>query len=197
MDSKDRISVIASKHHGVLKTADVVEAGISKKALADYVKERGFERAAHGIYCDPDAWIDDMLVLQLRCPKTVFSHDTALFLHDLTDREPLSYTVTAKTGYNPSHLTEAGVKVYTVKKDLFEIGMTDSITPFGNRINVYNMERTICDVIRSRSTMEAQVLQDALKQYAKRKDKNLHQLMEYADLFHVDRILRQYMEVLL
>ena len=197
LDAKDRLSVIVSEHHGVLKTADVVAAGISKKALAEFVKECGFERVAHGIYCDPDAWTDDMLVLQLRCPKTIFSHDTALFLHDLTDREPLSYTVTAKTGYNPSHLTEAGVKVYTVKKDLFEIGMADSLTPCGNRINVYNMERTICDVIRSRSTIEAQVLQDALKQYAKRKDKNLHQLMEYAKQFHVDRILRQYMEVLL
>ena len=197
MNAKDRISVIASEHHGVLRTADVVSAGISKKALSEFVKEQGFVRAAHGIYCDLDAWTDDMLVLQLRCPKTIFSHDTALFLHDLTDREPLSYTVTAKTGYNPSHLTEAGVKVYTIKKDLFEIGMTDRLTPFGNRINVYNIERTICDVIRSRSTIEAQVLQDALKQYARRKDKNLHQLMEYANLFHVDRILRRYMEVLL
>ena len=197
LSEKDRISVIASEHYGVLKTADVVAAGISKKALAEFVKEHGFERAAHGIYCDPDTWTDNMLVLQLRCPKTIFSHDTALFLHGLTDREPLSYTVTAKTGYNPSHLTEAGVRVYTVKKDLFEIGMTDCLTPFGNRIHVYNMERTICDVIRSRSTMDVQVVQDALKQYARRPDKNLHQLMEYANLFHVDRILRKYLEVLL
>ena len=197
MNAKDQISVIASEHHGVLKTSDVVAAGISKKALAEFVKNHGFERVAHGIYCDPNAWPDDMLILQLRCPQTIFSHDTALFLHDLTDRDPLSYTVTAKTGYNPSHLTEAGVKVYTVKKELFEIGMTESLTPFGNHVIVYNMERTICDVIRSRSTIEAQVFQDALKQYARRKDKNLHQLMEYANLFHVDRILRQYMEVLL
>lgn len=197
MNAKDRISVIASEHHGVLKTKDVVAAEISKKALAEFVKEREFERVAHGIYCDPDTWPDDMLVLQLRCPKTIFSHDTALFLHDLTVREPMSYTVTAKTGYNPSHLTETGVKVYTVKKELFEVGMTESLTPFGNPIRVYNMERTICDVIRSRSTIDAQVLQDALKQYARRRDKNLHQLMEYANLFHVDRILRRYMEVLL
>ena len=197
MDAKNQISMIASEHHGVLKTADVVAAGISKKALAQFVKDHGFERVAHGIYCDPASWIDNMLVLQLRCPKTIFSHDTALFLYDLTDREPIAPTVTARTGYNPTHLTEAGIKVYTVKKDLFEIGMTDSLTPFGNHINVYNMERTICDLVRSRNTIEARVLQDALKQYTRRRDKNLHRLMEYANLFHVARILRQYMEVLL
>ena len=58
-------------------------------------------------------------------------------------------------------------------------------------------KQKLCDVIRSRSTIEAQVLQDALKQYARRENKNLHQLMEHANLFHVDHILIQYMEVLL
>ena len=197
LGTKDRLAALAARQHGVLKTADVVAAGISKKALAEFVKDRGFVKASHGIYCDPAAWTDPMFLLQLRCPKTVFSHDTALYLHDLTDREPLSNTVTAKTGYNPSHLTVDGIKVYTVKKELFDVGLTSRLTPFGNPVNVYDMERTICDVIRSRSTIDAQVLQDALKQYAKRKDKNLHQLMEYAGLFHVDRIVRQYMEVLL
>lgn len=197
MDAKAKLAAMAAEHHGVLKTADVVTAGISKKKLAEFVKEQGFEKASHGIYCDPDAWTDAMLLLQLRCPKTVFSHDTSLFLHDLTDREPLSYTVTAKTGYNPSHLTADGVKVYTVRKDLFDVGLTSAFTPFGNPVRVYDTERTICDVVRSRSTVEAQMLQDALKKYSRRHDKNLHQLIEYAKLFHVERVLRQYMEVLL
>ena len=197
LHAKDRLLALASMRHGVLKTADAVAAGISKKAVAAFLKEHSFEKASHGLYYDPNTWTDSMLLLQLRCPKTVFSHNTALFLHDLSDQEPLAYTVTAKTGYNPSHLTKTGMKVYTVKKELFEVGLTSAPSPFGNPVNVYNLERTICDVIRSRSTMEAQVLQGALKRYAKRKDKNLHQLMAYAQLFRVERLLRQYMEVLL
>jgi hypothetical protein len=42
-----------------------------------------------------------------------------------------------------------------------------------------------------------QVFQDALKQYARRKDKNLRTLMKYASMFHVEKILRPYLEVLL
>ena len=42
-----------------------------------------------------------------------------------------------------------------------------------------------------------QTLQDALKQYAARKDKDLRRLMRYAQIFHVERMLRQYMDVLL
>ena len=60
------------------------------------------EQAAHGVYVSPDTWTDAMYLLHLRCGQAVFSHETALFFHDLTDREPLKYTITVRTGYNPN-----------------------------------------------------------------------------------------------
>ena len=150
-----------------------------------------------GVYVSPDTWTDAMYLLHLRCGQAVFSHETALFFHDLTDREPLKYTITVRNGYNPSRLQEDGFQVYTVKKDLHEIGITTMLTSFGHSVPVYDMERTICDLLRSRKNIEMQVFQDALKQYAKRKDKNLRMLMKYAAMFHVEKILRPYLEVLL
>jgi predicted transcriptional regulator of viral defense system len=138
-----------------------------------------------------------MYLLHLRCGQAVFSHETALFFHDLTDREPTQYSITVKTGYNPSYLKADGIQVYTIKKELHDVGVTTMQTTFGHPVPVYNMERTICDLIRSRSSVEAQTLQDALKQYAQRRDKNLRLLMQYAALFRVEKILRQYLEVLL
>ena len=120
-----------------------------------------------------------------------------LYFHKLTDREPLKYTITVRTGYNPSRLQEDRFQVYTVKKELHEIGITTMKTSFGHAVPVYDMERTICDLLRSRNNIEIQVFQDALKQYAIRKDKNLRVLMKYAALFHVENILRPYLEVLL
>ena len=70
-------------------------------------------------------------------------------------------------------------------------------TTFGNEVPVYDMERTVCDVIRNRSNIEMQVFQDTLKRYVKRKDKNLRRLMQYAKVLHVEKVLRQYLEVLL
>ena len=78
-----------------------------------------------------------------------------------------------------------------------ETGITTMQTPFGHSVPVYDMERTICDLLRSRNNIEMQVFQDALKQYARRKDKNLRTLMKYASMFHVEKILRPYLEVLL
>jgi hypothetical protein len=49
------------------------------------------------------------------------------------------------------------------------------------------MERTICDLLRCRSSIEVQTLQGALKMYARRKEKNLRRLMQYAGMFRVEK----------
>lgn len=186
-----------SRQNGLLQTNQVVTAGISKSVFYQYIKSRKLERIAHGIYISDEAWIDGMYLLHLRCGQAVFSHESALFFHDLTDREPSAYSITVKTGYNPSKLKEDGIRVFTIKKELHDIGLTTALTPFGHTVPIYDMERTICDLIRSRRNIEMQTFQVALKQYSRRKDKNLRVLMKYATLFHVEKILRQYLEVLL
>ena len=130
---------------GTIQTFQVVNNGISKSVFYSYVKKRGLEQVAHGVYVSPDTWTDAMYILHLRCGQAVFSHENALFFHKLTDREPLKYTITVRTGYNPSRLQEDRFQVYTVKKELHEIGITTMQTSFGHAVPVYDMERTICD----------------------------------------------------
>ena len=197
MTQNEQIKNLITSNDGMIQTSQVIELGISKPVLYQYIKENEMEQIAHGVYATKDTWIDSMYLVHLRCEQAVFSHETALYLHDLTDREPMEYEITVKTGYNPSKLKEDGIKVYTVKKELHGEGIVMTQTPFGHSVPVYNMERTICDIIRNRNNTEMQTLQTALKQYAKRTDKDLRLLMQYATMFRVDKILRQYLEVLL
>lgn len=197
MKASEKLDLLFEQNNGIVKTAQVLENGITKTSFYAYVKQRGIEQAAHGIYVSLDAWTDGMYMLHLRCRQAVFSHESALFFHDLTDREPNPYSITVKTGYNPASLTADGIKVYTIKKELHDVGLITMDTPFGNAVPVYDAERTICDLIRSRSSIEMQTFQDAIKQYARSREKDLHKLMRNAKMFHVEKILRQYLEVLL
>ena len=197
MTQSEMINKLITANDGMIRTSQVTDMGISKTVLYQYVKENDMEQISHGVYATQDTWIDAMYLVHLRCKQAVFSHETALFFHDLTDREPLAYEITVKTGYNPSKLKEDGIKVYTIKKELHGEGIIMMQTSFGHLVPVYNMERTICDIIRCRNTLEMQASQSALKQYVRRKDKNLRLLMQYAAKFHVDKILRQYLDVLL
>lgn len=197
MTNFEQLDLLFKQNYGIVKTAQVLEHGIAKHTLYAYATKNGIEQVAHGIYISPDAWTDTMYILHLRCAQGVFSHESALFLHNLTDREPSEYSVTVKTGYNPASLKADGVKVYTIKKELHDVGVIEMNTPFGHTVPAYDAERTICDIIRSRSGIEMQTFQDALKQYTAWKEKDLRKLMHYAQMFKVEKILRQYLEVLL
>ena len=197
MTAFERIDLLFRQNNGIVKTGQVVENGIAKSAFYAYAQKHGVRQEAHGIFLLPEAWTDAMYMLHLPCGQAVFSHESALFFHDMTDREPSTYTITVKTGYNPSSLKADGIKVYTIKKELHDVGMITMNTPFGNPVPVYDAERTICDLLRSRSGIEIQTFRDAMKQYAKRREKDLRKLMHYGQLFHVEKLLRQYLEVLL
>ena len=107
------------------------------------------------------------------------------------------HSLTIYSGYNPSRLTDSGYKVYTVKKDLLDVGKIIVKNNFGNEIPIYDLERTICDLVRNRSQFEIQDFNTALKTYVSKSDKDLNKLMKYAKLFKIDKIIRQYMEVLM
>jgi predicted transcriptional regulator of viral defense system len=145
------------------------------------VKTGVLVRIDQGVYMSPNSMADKMYYLQHRKPAIVYSHDTALFLHDLSDRDPLTYSVTVPIGYNTKNLKNDGLIVYSINKKYHGIGLFTVVSPFGNNIVTYDMERTICDI----------------KRYATHSDKNISKLMEYAKLFRVTKLIRTYLEVLL
>lgn len=165
--------------------------------MLDFVKKNDYEQVARGIYLSPDAWEDGMYILQTRYKGAVFSHETALYLLEMADREPVRYTVTMKRGYNPANPTKQGVKVYTVKKEWYNLGVTQVCTPMGHMVRVYDAERTLCDVFRGNSQVEMQDRQTAIREYVARRKKDIPRLMEYAKMFKIEKTMKQYLEVLL
>jgi len=183
--------------NGYLCTSDVVEAGISRPTLAEYVKDRKMERVERGVYLSREAWPDALYQLSLVNKRIVFSYETALMLHGLTEREPRTISVTVPIGYNASHLRKRGIQVHQVKPDVAETGTVMVETGFGNPVRAYDRERTICDVLKAKDNMDVQIFQYAMKEYMAGKEKNLHRLMAYAEQFKLTDTVRIYTEVML
>ncbi|MDO4296719.1 MAG: abortive phage infection protein [bacterium] len=190
------IEKLLAEKNGIVKTADVVAAGISKETFYKYAQSIGLEKAAHGIYLLPSAWADEMYLLQAQIPKAIYSHETSLYLHELAEMEPIPFTVTVPAKYNNPTLAEKGVKIIYTKKEWHMLGICQISSPSGHPIAVYNMERTICDIIRKRSDMDISTFNYALVGFMKRKDKNLNRLMEYAKTMRLEKKIRETMGVL-
>lgn len=197
MAYKTRLLDLINKQDGLVLTRDAEAVGIPRHYLTVLAREGTIERVGHGVYMTLDTFEDDLYMLQARSPQLIFSHETALYLHDLTDRDPITYSVTAPLGYHSQLLADSGVQVHSVKKEWHALGVTETDTIHGRPIRLYDAERTLCDLFKQRNKVDADLLNDAMKRYLARKEKNIPQLLRYAEQFRVSSPVRQYVEILL
>jgi predicted transcriptional regulator of viral defense system len=183
--------------NGVLLAQAAAQAGVRRQHLSALVDAGVLERAGRGVYVEAGGAGDELYTLQRRAAKIVYSHETALFLHGLTDRTPFRYTITVPNSYKPSGAIKAQCDVFYIRDELAGLGKREVPSCLGHTVIAYDLERTLCDIVRSRNKLDTQIVIDALKKYAVRKDKNLVILTEYAKTFRVSKILNQYLEVLL
>ena len=192
-----RLDEFVKEHNGYLITSILEEKGFSRQSVIQYAKKNNFEKVAQGMYVSSETWPDELYISQLKNKETVYSFETALYLHGLMEREPTFTDVTVNYGYNATHLKNKGIKVHTAISDIYNMGIETVTTQFGNVVKTYDMERTICDIVKYKKHMDIQVFTTALKEYAKSKDKRIPVLMDYAKKLKVSDKVRTYLEVLL
>ena len=188
---------IAAQNGGIIDNKTAAIHGISRAMLAKLCAEERIQRIFRGQYIFADEIQDKLLSIDKRSPYIIFSHETALFLHDISDRTPFKHSITAPSGKVPSKAILDECKVYYIKPELFELGKTVLVTPAGNPVTVYDLERTICDIVRSRSKLGTKTFLSALKSYAANPKKDLNKLDLYAKQLRVSGVVRRYLEVLL
>ncbi|PKN81492.1 MAG: abortive phage infection protein [Chloroflexi bacterium HGW-Chloroflexi-8] len=193
----ERIRKLLDGQHGTLLTSDLAKFNIPRIYLSIMEHNGEIERVSRGIYRLVASIDDEMFTFQVRYKSSIFSHETALYLHDLTDRTPLSYSISIPDGYHSISLNESGHKMFYVNRELFALGVILMKSPHGNEIRTTNLERTICDVLRSRNQVDVQFVNEALKKYIVHKEKNIDQLYNYASRFRIQKIVRTYIEILL
>ncbi|MDV7719662.1 abortive phage infection protein [Pediococcus ethanolidurans] len=197
MQTNKKIITFMQKNNGYITNKDAMQIGINKFYLSKLAKAGIIERMGPGIYGDPDLFEDEMFNLQYRFKKGIFSYNTALFLHEMTDRTPRKFDMTFPRPYNTAALPKEKIRAYSQKKDLYNLGIVTEITPNGNVVKVYNIEKTLCDLVRGKNRKDAELISQAMNKYVRLKNKDITKLMKYAEIMGVDKIIRNYMEVLL
>ena len=184
-------------NNNMITTARVEELGFSRALLTEYVKQGLLERSRHGIYTLSDEVHDDMYTLMLRSKKIIFSHETALFLNGLSERTPFIHTVTIPSNAVLSNSLKSECICYYIKPELHDVGMILKKNTLGNQVRCYNVERTICDIMRSRNRVDEETVISTIKNYVAYEQKDLNRLAVYAKQFRVSEKLKRYLEVLL
>lgn len=182
--------------NGYLNTKDVVNNNIPRTYLTKLVKETKIERVSRGVYTKKNVLADEFVILQSKSKNAIYSNTTALYLYGFSNRIPIKYDITINNGYNGSLQKNSNVNLFYTKKDLLDLGVTNYKLDSGNIIKVYDLERTICDIIKNKKKIDAEIFNKTIREYFYSKNKNTLKLYEYAKKMNIYNKVRDTFEVL-
>ncbi|EOH87998.1 hypothetical protein I588_03201 [Enterococcus pallens ATCC BAA-351] len=174
----------------------VSELGYSRKALSQLADEKQISRVERGIYVMASDYVDNYFVIQQRLPQGVFSHETALYLLGFMKRAPEKIQMTFLKGFNSSRAKKVKVQPIIVTTDL-AFGVTNVERSGGTTVKVYEIERTLLDLLKPKYKTDKELLVEALKQYIHSEAGNIAKLKDYADLLNMESKIQPYLEALL
>lgn len=194
---KELIEQILKENDGLLTTQQITRFKIPRRCLHEMTEAGTIYRIARGIYALPDAWNDEMFILQHQFSKGIISHESALYLHSMCDRTPIKFTLTFPKGYHCEGIQKQDLIAKYTSSKTYELGITSIMSPCNNLIKVYDIERTLCDIIKTRHAADIQIITQAMKNYVSSEHKDIAKLLDFAEIMGVKQKILKYMEVLL
>lgn len=183
-------------NNGFLRNKDLVDNNIPSVYLTRLVNNNVIERVSRGLYVRTNSLPDDLVILQNKSKNAIYSNMTALYLYGFSDRLPIKYDITVNSGYNGSLQEVDNVNLFYTKKELLNLGEIVYRLDSGNLIKVYDLERTICDVIKNKNRLDQELVNKALRKYFYSKEKNTLKLYEYAKKMKIYKKVRSAFEIL-
>lgn len=194
MNYRKQIEIHLKKSGGIITSAYCRENNIPTVYLSRLAKEGKLFRVQKGIYIIEDGDYDEYYFFQYQYKKAIFSYETALFLLGVTDKIPWRIDVTVYNGYKFNEKKNT-FNINYVKKSIYNLGIIQKKTMFGNTVNVYSYERILCDFISNKEKMDTEVYVKLIRYYFKYKDKDIHSLYEIARKMGIEDKVREVMEV--
>ena len=154
------------------------------------------KRIEQGIYITDKFVYDEYYISQLKHPNIIFSYNTSLYLQEITERTPNKMDVTTKRSNNLS-LYKDKINLYRVNEDILNLGKCQIRTPYGNIVNTYNKERTVCDIINNKSNIDIEIANKAIKRCLRSKDFDANNMFEYSKKMKIYNKVRNYLEAII
>ena len=189
------VEKLMKKNNGYITSKELDMFDIHRMYLSIMQEKELIKKVATGIYIDINKIEDNYYVFALSMPNIIYSHMTALYFHGLSIEASTDvYDITVKRSYNSVHLRKHNV--FYVDNDIYELGLVEVETPMGNKVKAYDVERCICDIIRSKNRMDSEHIKHSIREYIKRKDKDLVKLSLYAEKMGIKDSVMSYVDMI-
>ncbi len=193
MNKEEKVKEFLKNHDGYITTSDFLKLGINKPSIQNFINKKIVEKVSHGLYMDTNIFKDEYYILQKKYPLAIFSYNTAFHILNLTNRTPSELDITVPRDKK----VRGNYNIHRVSKNYYKVGIIDAISPCGNPIKIYNAERCICDMLRSKNKFDLELQNRILNYYWNSKNKNIDLLIKYAKIFNIYEKVNTIVEVMM
>lgn len=187
---------IINQNNGIITAKEAEKKGISRVYLKKMTDEGLIQRIEFGIYTTDKFIYDEYYIFELKHSNIVFSYNTALYLQDMTERTPTKMDVTTKRNTNLSAYKNK-INLYRVNDEILDLGKCKIKTIYGNMVTAYNLERTVCDIINNKSTIDIEIANKSIRKCIKSQKFNANKMFEYAEKMKMYDKIKNYMEAII
>ena len=196
MEEYRKIVNFIKKSNTIISSKDFKANNISYYYINKLINDNYIKKISKGIYGKMDSFDDDYSIIQQRYKKAVYSYNTALFLMGETEVTPNKIEITIPREYNVKTFDE-GIKVHYINKDYLYLGVIEVKSPYGNTVKCYNLERTICDIVKNESNLDKEQVNKLIRNSFMHNKIDGTKIMEYAKKLKCEGKIRAIMEVLI
>lgn len=195
----DRAVAVFKKHGGILRTAQALRAGIHPSTLYTMRDSGALEVVSRGMYRlagSSPLGNPDLVTVAIRVPSGVICLISALAFHELTTQIPHEVHVALPRGAHKPRLDQPPMKTYRFTGEAYTQGV-ESHELDGVVVHVYSPEKTLADCFKFRNKVGLDTAVEAVRFYRERQRVKVDDLMRYAAICRVEKIIRPYLEALL
>ncbi len=190
---------IFRSHGGILRTGEALELGIHRRTLYSLRDAGVLERLDRGLYrlADMPPLSDpDLVTVSRKIPDGVICLISALHFHEITTQIPHAVSIAVKRGKEPPRLEYPPTKIYSFSGRAFSEGI-DAHSIDDTKVRVYCPEKTIADCFKYRNKIGMDTVLEAVELYRTRRKSKPRDLLRFAKICRVEKIMRPYLEALL
>ena len=194
-----RAVTIFKNHGGILRTAQALKAGIHPETLYAMRDSGVLEMISRGVFRlsdSPPLGNPDLVTVATRVPSGVICLISALAFYELTTQILHEVHVALPRGAEEHRLNYPPIKTYRFTGNAFTEGV-DVYGLDGVSIRIYSPEKTLADCFKFRNKVGLDTVVEAIRFYRERRSIKVDDLMHYANVCRVNRIMRPYLEAIL
>lgn len=186
------------EHDGVMRTSEVLDTGVHRRTLY-HMRDEGIVKAIQrGVYQLTESEPlsnPDLVIVAKKIPEARICLISALSIHEMTDEIPHKVHIALPRSSWQPELDYPPLNVYRFSDETINSGLQTK-TIDGVKIKIFNPSKTIADCFKFRNQIGLDVAIEALKRGISEGKASYKEIVEYARLCKVEKVIRPYMEMI-